>query len=119
MYICVDQETVKVTVPHTTVCAHRSSPLTFPVLGRQRLLDELCSFFKVNADVKVVGVAGRHAVVHDARAGVELGAGVDVHEGVPFSRVQDVGDADALQAHHVCRHKPDPDREEAKVRRGA
>lgn len=57
----------------------------------------------------MVGVAGCHAVVDDARAGVELGVGVDVHEGVPLSRVEDVGDALPLQAHRIHRHKPASD----------
>lgn len=78
---------------------------TFSIFVCQSLLDKVSCLFKVNADVEVVCVAGRYAVVDDARAGVELGAGIDVHEGVSLCGVQDVGDAEALQAHHVRRHK--------------
>lgn len=80
--------------------------LTFPILIGQRLLDEVRRLFEVDADVEVVCVAGRYAVVDDPRAGVELGVGVDMHEGVSLGGVEDVGDTLPLQTHHVHRHKP-------------
>lgn len=80
--------------------------LTFPVLISQRLLDEVRRLFEVDADVEVVRVARRYALVDDPRAGVELGVGVDVHEGVSLGGVEDMGDALPLQTHHVHRHKP-------------
>lgn len=82
--------------------------LTFSILVCQRFLNKVGCLFEVDADVEVIGVAGRYAVVDDPRAGVELGVGIDVHEGVALCRIQDVGDAQTLQAHHVRRHKPEP-----------
>lgn len=85
--------------------------LTFSIFVCQRLLDKVCCLFEVNADVEVVSVAGRYSVVDDARAGVVLSAGVNVHEGVSLRGVQDVGDAQTLQAHQVRCHKPAQDKE--------
>lgn len=87
--------------------AHLSSldPLTFSIFVRQHFIDEVCCLLKENTDVEVVCVAGWHAVVDDACAGVELSVGVDVHEGVSLRGVQDVSDAQTLQTHCVCRHK--------------
>lgn len=82
------------------------SPLTFSIFERQRLLDEVRRLLKVHADVEVVRVAGWYAVVDDARAGIEVDIGVDVHEGVSLRGIQDVGDALPLETHHVHRHKP-------------
>lgn len=84
---------------------NRTYILTFFVFVCQSLLDKIGRLFKVNADIEVVCVAGRYAVVDDACASIELSTGVDVHEGVSLCSVQDVGDAQALQAHHIRRHK--------------
>lgn len=54
----------------------------------------------------MVRVAGRDAVVDDAAVHVELGVSVDVHEGVPLGCIQNMSDAQTLQAQHVSRHKP-------------
>lgn len=92
-----------------------SSILTFFVFVRQSLLDKVGRLFKVNADIKVVCVAGRYAVVDDACASIELSTGVDVHEGVSLCSVQDVGDAQALQAHHIRRHKSASRKEQKQI----
>ena len=79
--------------------------LTFSFLVCQSLLNKVCRLLKVDADVEVVGVTGWYPVVGDACVGVELSVGVHVHEGVSLCCVQDVRDAQALEAHHVCHYK--------------
>lgn len=72
----------------------------------QGLVDEVGPLLKEGTQVELLRVVGPDAVVGDARAGVELLAGVDVHEGGALRHVEDVRHAQFLQAHGVLGHKP-------------
>lgn len=63
------------------------------ILLSQSLVDEVSSPFKVSAEVELLCVVGLDAQVCDAGVLVEVGIGVDVHEGPALSRVQNMGDA--------------------------
>ena len=82
------------------------SSSTSSVVVRQGSRHEVRRLLKERAEVEVVGVAGRHAVVGDGGAGVELCVGVDVHEGVSLGSVEHVSDAQALQTLHVHGRRP-------------
>lgn len=82
--------------------------LSFPTFKGQCFSDEVSGLLEEHADVVVVGVVGGDAMVDDARAAVELCVCVDVHEGVPLGRIQDVSDAQAFQTQHVTGHKRVP-----------
>lgn len=73
---------------------------------RQRFVDKISPLLKEGTEVELVGVVGPDAVVRDARPGVELCTGVDVHEGGAFRHVEDVRHAEFLQAHCVLGHEP-------------
>lgn len=72
----------------------------------QGLVNEVCSPFKVGAKVELLRVIGLDAQVGDARVLVEVGIGVDMHEGPALSSVQNVGDAQFLQLRDVLSHRP-------------
>lgn len=76
------------------------------VLLSQGLVNEVCSPFKVGAKVEFLRVVGLDAQVGDAGVLVEVGIGVDVHEGPALSSVQDMGDAQFLQLGDVLSHRP-------------
>lgn len=76
------------------------------VLLSQGLVDEVCRPFKVGAEVELLCVVGLDAQVGDARVLVEVGTGIDVHEGPALGRIQDMGDAQFLQLGDVLSHRP-------------
>lgn len=76
------------------------------VLLSQSLVDEVCRLFKVGAEVELLCVIGLDAQVGDPGVLVEVGIGVDVHEGPALSRIQDMGDAQLLQLGDVLSHRP-------------
>lgn len=77
------------------------------VLLSQGLVNEVCSPFKVGAEVELLRVVGLDAQVGDAGVLVEVGIGVDVHEGPALGSVQDMGDAQFLQLGDILSHRPD------------
>lgn len=79
---------------------------TFAVVVRQGLLDEIGPLLEEGPEVEVLRVVGLDAVVRDARAGVELHAGVDVHEGGALCHVEDVRHPELLQTHRIVGHEP-------------
>lgn len=51
-------------------------------------------------------VIGLDAVVHDARAGVEVHTGIDMHEGGALRHIEDVRHAKLLQTHCILGYEP-------------
>lgn len=81
------------------------SPSLLTVLVSQRLVYEVCSSFKVGAEVELLGVIGLNAQVGDTRVLVEVGVGVDVHERPALGSIQDMSDAQFLQLGDVLGHR--------------
>lgn len=79
-------------------------PLT--IVMSQSLVNEVCSSFKVSAEVELLCVIGPDAQVGDAGILVKAGIGVDVHEGPALGGIQDVGDAQSLQLGDVLSYRP-------------
>lgn len=63
------------------------------VLLSQGLVNEVCSPFKVGTEVELLCVVGLDTQIGDAGVLVEVGIGVDMHEGPALSSIQDMGDA--------------------------
>ena len=76
------------------------------ILLSQSLVDEVCRLFKVGAEVELLCVIGLDAQVGDAGVLVEVGIGVDMHEGPALRCIQDMGDAQLLQLGDVLSHRP-------------
>lgn len=73
---------------------------------RQGLVNKVGPLLKEGTQVELLRVVAPDAVVRDARAGVEILAGVDVHEGGALRHVEDVRHAQFLQAHRVLGDEP-------------
>lgn len=76
------------------------------ILLSQGLVNEVCSPFKVSTEVELLCVIGLDAQVGDAGVLVEVGIGVDMHEGPALSSIQDMSDAQFLQLGDVLSHRP-------------
>lgn len=70
------------------------------------LVDKLRPLLEEGTQLKLLRVIGRNAVVCDARASIEVHAGVDVHEGGALCHVEDVSHPEFLQPHRVLGNKP-------------
>lgn len=79
---------------------------TFASVVCECFVDELGPLLKEGTEAEMLGVVGLNAVVRDARSGVKLSAGVDVHEGGAFCHVEDVRHPEFLQTHRVLSYKP-------------
>lgn len=81
--------------------------LTFAVVVCEGLVDEVGPLLKEGTQVEPLGVVGLDAVVRDARAGVEIHTGVDVHERGALRHVEDVRHPEFLQAHCILGYEPE------------
>lgn len=75
----------------------------------ESLVNEVSPLLKEGTQVELLGVVGLDTVVRDARAGVEIHTGVDVHEGRALCHVEDVRHPEFLQAHCILGYKPEKD----------
>lgn len=80
--------------------------LTFAVIVCEGLGNKLRPLLEEGTQLELLRVVGLDAVVRDARASVEVHAGVDVHEGGALRHVEDVRHPEFLQAHCVLGDKP-------------
>lgn len=79
---------------------------TFAVIVCEGLVDKISPLLEEGTEVELLRVVGLHAVVRDARAGVEIHTGVDVHEGGALGHVEDVRHPQLLQTHCILGYEP-------------
>lgn len=105
--MCLELSFTSDVVKNLHITFHTCNKLTFSIVVCKGLVDKISPLLKEGTEVELLGVVGLDAVVRDARAGVELRTGVDVHEGGSLRHVEDVRHSKFLQTHCILCYKPE------------